>query len=93
MAVSVARYAEKSAYIYVATEVCPASAPGQSWHIESLLPPMMVQQIDPREVVYLAAREAGFAPDEINIEGLAEAVAFEPLWVMTPVRGLTCCGR
>lgn len=29
---------------------------------KSLLPPMVVQQIDGREIVYLAAREAGFAP-------------------------------
>jgi hypothetical protein len=55
---------------------------------ESLLPPMVVQQIDRREVVYLAAREAGFAPEDINIQGLSEAVAFEPLWVLAPVRGL-----
>jgi hypothetical protein len=56
---------------------------------ESLLPPMVVQQIDQREVVYLAAREAGFAPDDINIEGLAGAVDFEPLWVLAPIRGLS----
>jgi len=56
---------------------------------ESLLPPMVVQQIDGREIVYLAAREAGFAPEDINIHGLAEAVAFEPLWVLAPVRGLS----
>ena len=55
---------------------------------ESLLPPMVVQQIDAREVVYLVAREAGFEPEDINIDGLAEAVAFEPLWVVTPLRGL-----
>src|SRR4051794_38784240 len=56
---------------------------------ESLLPPMVVQQIDRREIVYLAAREAGFAPENMNIDGLAEAVAFEPLWVLAPVRGLS----
>jgi hypothetical protein len=56
---------------------------------ESLLPPMVVQQLDHREVVYLAAREAGFDPDNINIHGFPEAVAFEPLWVLAPVRGLT----
>jgi hypothetical protein len=56
---------------------------------ESLLPPMVVQQIDGREVVYLAAREAGFAAEDINIQGLAEAVAFQPLWVLAPVRGLS----
>jgi hypothetical protein len=56
---------------------------------ESLLPPMVVQQIDRREVVYLAAREAGFVPEEVNIHGLAEAVAFEALWVLPPVRGLS----
>lgn len=55
---------------------------------ESLLPPMLVQQIDAREVVYLVAREAGFEPGDINIHGLAEAVTFEPLWVVTPLRGL-----
>jgi hypothetical protein len=56
---------------------------------ESLLPPMVVQQIDAREVVYLVAREAGFEPEDINIDGLAEAVAFEPLWVLAPVRGVS----
>jgi hypothetical protein len=55
---------------------------------ESLLPPMVVQQIDGREVVYLAAREAGFDPDDINIHGFPEAIAFEPLWVLAPIRGL-----
>lgn len=55
---------------------------------ESLLPPMVVQQIDAREVVYLVAREAGFEPEDIDIHGLADAVAFEPLWVIAPVRGL-----
>ena len=55
---------------------------------ESLLPPMVVQQIDAREVVYLAAREAGFDPEDIDIGGLAGAVTFEPLWVFAPVRGL-----
>ena len=29
---------------------------------ESLLPPMVVQQIDRREIVYLAAREGGLRP-------------------------------
>jgi hypothetical protein len=52
---------------------------------ESLLPPMVVQQIDRREIVYLAAREAGFAPEDINIHGHAEVVAFQPLWVLAPV--------
>lgn len=56
---------------------------------ESLLPPMVVQQIDAREVVYLAAREAGFEPEDINIDGLADAAAFEPLWVLAPVCGLS----
>jgi hypothetical protein len=56
---------------------------------ESLLPPMVVQQIDAREVGYLATREAGFTPESVNIEGLADAVAFEPLWVLAPVRGLS----
>jgi hypothetical protein len=56
---------------------------------ESLLPPMAVQQLDGREVVYLAAREAGFAVEDINIRGRAEAVPFEPLWVLAPVRGVS----
>lgn len=56
---------------------------------ESLLPPMVVQQIDGREVAYLVAREAGFEPEDIKIQGLADAVAFEPLWVLAPVRGLS----
>jgi hypothetical protein len=56
---------------------------------EGLLPPMVVQQLDRREVVYLAARDAGFAVEKINIEGLAEAAEFEPLWVLAPMRGLT----
>ncbi len=56
---------------------------------ESLLPPMVVHQIDRREIVYLAAREAGIAPEDNNIHGLAEAVTFEPLWVLAPVRGLS----
>lgn len=60
---------------------------------ESLLPPMVVQQIDSREIVYLAARGAGFAPEDINIRGLAEAVAFLPLWVLAPVRRLSCGGK
>jgi hypothetical protein len=51
---------------------------------ESLLAPMVVQQIDGREVVYLAARGAGFAAEDINIDGLAEPVAFPPLWVLAP---------
>ena len=55
---------------------------------ESLLPPMVVQQIDGREIVYLAAREAGFAPEDINIHDFAHVVAFQPLWVLAPVRGL-----
>jgi hypothetical protein len=38
---------------------------------------------------YLVAREAGFEAEDINIDGLAEAVAFEPLWVLAPVRGLS----
>jgi hypothetical protein len=46
-------------------------------------------KLDGREVVYLAAREAGFAIEDINIHGLAEAVAFEPLWVVTRVRGVS----
>lgn len=56
---------------------------------DGLLPPMVVQQLDRREIVYLAARDAGFAVENINIEGLAEAVVFEPLWVLAPMRGLT----
>lgn len=56
---------------------------------ESQLPPMTVQMIDGREVVYMAARSAGFDIENINIDGLAEAVDFEPLWVLAPVRGLT----
>jgi hypothetical protein len=55
---------------------------------ESLLPPMVVQQIDGREIVYLAAREGGFAPEDINIHGLAEVLPFQPLWVLVPLRGL-----
>ncbi len=55
---------------------------------ESLLPPLLVQQTDAREVVYLVAREAGFEPEDIDIHGLAEAVRFEQLWVVTPLRGL-----
>lgn len=56
---------------------------------EPLLPPMVLQEIDKREVVYLAAREAGFAPEDVDIHGLAEALEFEPLWVLAPVRGLS----
>jgi hypothetical protein len=55
---------------------------------DSLLPPMVVQQIDTREVVYLAAREAGFKPEDIDIDGLADAARFEPLWVLAPLHGL-----
>lgn len=54
---------------------------------EGLLPPMVLQQIDGREVIYLAARDAGFEVESINIEGLAEAVAFEPLWVLARCAG------
>jgi hypothetical protein len=62
---------------------------GATMLAESLLPPMVVQQIDRREIVYLAAREAGFALEDIDIHGLPQAVAFEPLWVLAPVRGLS----
>lgn len=54
---------------------------------ESLMPPM-VQELDAREIVYLAAREAGFAPGDINIEGLADATPHEPIWVLAPLGGL-----
>jgi hypothetical protein len=45
---------------------------------ESLLPPMVVQQIDGREVVYLVAREAGFEPGDINIDGLPRPSHLSP---------------
>ena len=64
------------------------SVRGATMLSESLLPPMLVQQIDAREVFYLAARKAGFEPEDINIDGLPDALAFEPLWVLAPVRGL-----
>jgi hypothetical protein len=65
------------------------SVRGATMLSESLLSPMVVQQIDAREVVYLVAREAGFEPEDIDIQGLADAVAFEPLWVIAPFRGLS----
>jgi hypothetical protein len=68
----------------VALSVC-----GATMLDESLLPPMVVQQTDRREIVYLAAREAGFATEDINIHGLADAVAFQPLWVLAPLRGVS----
>lgn len=54
---------------------------------ESLMPPMVCQNLTPSEIVYAAARAAGLGVGDVRIEGL-EDLPIEPLWVMTPVAGV-----
>jgi hypothetical protein len=54
---------------------------------ESRMPPMTCQWVTPAEVVYAAARTAGFAVEDTRIHGL-DAVPFEPMWVLAPVSGV-----
>jgi hypothetical protein len=54
---------------------------------ESLMPPMVAQNLTPQEIVYAAARSAGFAAAKIDIHGL-DAVPVEPMWVLAPIAGV-----
>ena len=49
------------------TETFPALALS-----ESLMPPMVAQNMTPQEIVYAAARSAGFATAHIKIHGLGD---------------------
>jgi len=53
---------------------------------ESLMPPMVCQNLTPQEIVYAAARSAGFATTHIHIHGLND-LPVEPMWVLAPVDG------
>jgi hypothetical protein len=54
---------------------------------ETLMPPMVTQNLTPQEIVYAAARSAGFATANIKIHGLGD-LPVEPMWVLAPVDGL-----
>jgi hypothetical protein len=54
---------------------------------ENRMPPMVIQNLAPQEVVYAAAREAGFDRDHMQIHGL-DGFESEALWVLAPIRGL-----
>lgn len=54
---------------------------------EGLMPPMVCQNLRPSEIVYAAAREAGFTAGNLRIQGLQD-LQYEPLWVLAPVDGL-----
>jgi hypothetical protein len=54
---------------------------------ESRMPPMVCQQLTSAEVVYAAARAAGFAPEDTRIDGL-DTLPFEPMWVLAPISGV-----
>lgn len=54
---------------------------------ESLMPPMVCQNLTPQEIVYAAARSAGFATTNIHIHGLND-LPVEPMWVLAPVAGI-----
>jgi hypothetical protein len=54
---------------------------------ESLLPPMVSQNLTPQEIVYAATRSAGFATANIHIHGLDD-LPVEPMWVLAPVAGV-----
>jgi hypothetical protein len=54
---------------------------------ESVMPPMVCQNMSPQEIVYAAARAAGFAVTNINVDGLVD-LAVEPMWVLTPLDGV-----
>lgn len=55
---------------------------------ENLMPPMVCQNLPAQEVVYAAARAAGFAPVDMEIHELDEVSPFEPWWVLAPVEGV-----
>lgn len=54
---------------------------------EVLMPPMVLQNLTQQEHVYAAARSAGFAANDIHIDGL-ETVPTEPMWVLAPLAGV-----
>jgi hypothetical protein len=54
---------------------------------ESLMPPMVSQNLTAQEIVYAAAREAGFSTDNIDIDGLAD-LRVEPMWILAPIGGI-----
>jgi hypothetical protein len=54
---------------------------------ESLMPPMVCQNLRASEIVYAAARSAGFAPADTRIDGLDD-LPTEPIWVLVPIDGL-----
>ena len=54
---------------------------------ESVMPPMVSQNAARIEIVYAAARAAGFPVSNIRIEGLSN-LPVEAHWVLAPVRGL-----
>ncbi|HEY4280332.1 MAG TPA: hypothetical protein VGM91_19065 [Conexibacter sp.] len=54
---------------------------------ESLMPPMLIQNLTPSEVVYGATRSAGFRAADVHIDGL-DGLQAEPMWVVAPVDGV-----
>jgi len=56
---------------------------------ENLMPPMVCQNLAAQEIVYAAARAAGFAPANMDIHHLDEVSPFEPWWVLAPMDGVT----
>jgi hypothetical protein len=54
---------------------------------EGLMPAMVCQNLTPGELVYAAARSAGFAIANINIHGLDD-LPLEAMWVLAPVAGV-----
>jgi hypothetical protein len=54
---------------------------------ETLMAPMAPQNVTPQDIVYAAARSAGFSTDKIDIHGL-DVLPVEPMWVLAPVGGL-----
>jgi hypothetical protein len=49
--------------------------------------PPMAHNLTPPEIVYAAARSAGFETANIHIHGLDQILA-ERMWVLTPVGGV-----
>ena len=54
---------------------------------ENRMPAMVIQNLAPQEVVYAAAREAGFGRAHMQILGL-DGLGSEAMWVIAPIRGL-----
>ena len=54
---------------------------------EGLMPAMVCQNLTPGEIVYAAARSAGFAIANIKIHGLDD-LPLEAIWVLAPVAGV-----